>query len=130
MKKKENFKKSYHNLQEIYNHHEPYSNFELTGMVALYEICFEQAWKAMKECLEESGFDTAKTGSPRMVIKLAYQAGMISDEELWLEALNARNHVAHAYNEAIAVDIVEKTKNTYEILLGKLMRELDKNWSL
>lgn len=32
---------------------EPYSNVVMTGLVGLYEICFEQAWKMMKEKLEE-----------------------------------------------------------------------------
>ncbi len=52
-------------------HDEPYENVVLTGLVALYEICFEQAWKAMKEELEDNGFDESKTGSPRQILKLA-----------------------------------------------------------
>ncbi|MFI3212951.1 MAG: HI0074 family nucleotidyltransferase substrate-binding subunit [Eubacteriales bacterium] len=126
MKKLDNFKKSYKNLQDIYEYEEPYSNIVLTGMVALYEICFEQGWKAMKERLEYDGFDTAKTGAPRMIIKLAYKAGMIMDEELWLEALMSRNNVAHAYNQAIAMDIVEKAKENYVTMFGQLLTELEK----
>lgn len=52
-----------------------------TGLVHLFSICFEQAWKAMKEILEEHGYADVRTGSPRMIIKLAYQAGMVTDEE-------------------------------------------------
>lgn len=125
MKKLDNFKKSYKNLQEIYEYEEPYNNIVLTGMVALYEICFEQGWKAMKERLEYDGFDTAKTGSPRMIIKLAYQAGIIDEEELWLEALGSRNNVAHAYNQAIAMDIVEKTKQFYVKMFEMLLKALE-----
>ena len=36
-------------IQEIYNYMEPYDNVVLTGLVGLYEICFEQSWKMMKE---------------------------------------------------------------------------------
>lgn len=35
------------------------------------------------------------TGSPKMILKTAYKAGMIEDEELWLQGLIARNNVAH-----------------------------------
>lgn len=49
MKKYENFAAALHNLEDIYHYQEPYENVILTGMVALYEICFEQSWKAMKE---------------------------------------------------------------------------------
>ncbi len=128
MKKVENFKNSFQNLKEIYDYEEPYTNILLTGIVALFEICFEQSWKAMKECLEHSGYDTAKTGSPRMIIKLAYQANMILDEEAWLEALVSRNNVAHAYNKEIALEIVRKTKSKYVDMFHVLLRELEKNW--
>ena len=51
MKKYENFCLALANLKEIYNYNEPYNNVVLTGLVGLYEICFEQSWKMMKEIL-------------------------------------------------------------------------------
>ena len=98
MKKFENFCCALENLKEIYNYAEPYDNVVLTGLVGLYEICIEQPWKMMKEVLEEHGFVQNATGSPRMTLKTAYEAGMIRDEELWLSALRARNNIAHSYN--------------------------------
>ena len=58
MKKYENFCKALNNLKDIYNYQEPYKNVELTGLVGLFEICFEQSWKAMKEILEYDGYST------------------------------------------------------------------------
>ena len=84
MKKYENFIHALNNLEDIYKYEEPYDNVVLTGLVALFEICFEQAWKAMKEIMEDNGFDESKNGSPRQVLKTAYKAGMIQDEEKWL----------------------------------------------
>ena len=49
MKKVDNFCAALANLKDIYEYEAPYSNVVLTGLVALYEICFEQSWKAMKE---------------------------------------------------------------------------------
>lgn len=54
MKKYDNFCRALKNLEEGYQYEEPYSNVVLTGLVALYEICFEQAWKAMKEIMEQT----------------------------------------------------------------------------
>ena len=51
MKKFDNLQAAIHNLKDIYSYQEPYGNVEMTGMVGLYEICFEQASKAMKEIL-------------------------------------------------------------------------------
>lgn len=65
MKKFDNFCKALENLQEIYAYEAPYSNVILTGLVGLYEICFEQSWKAMKESLYASGTDWLRPGRPK-----------------------------------------------------------------
>ena len=48
MRKYENFCNALSNMKDIYNYEEPYDNVEITGLVGLYEICFEQSWKMMK----------------------------------------------------------------------------------
>lgn len=128
MKKYENFCKALGNLQDINNYSAPYDNVATVGLVGLYSICFEQSWKAMKEILEEQGYLQEKLGSPRMVLKVAYQAGMLSDEQLWLDALASRNNVAHSYNQAIANKIIEDTKQKYLTMFVALQVEIEKNW--
>ena len=128
MKKFENFCAALNNLKEIYTYEEPYNTVVLTGLVGLYEICFEQSWKAVKEILFLNGFAESQTGSPRQILKSAYQSGMIHDESLWLEALNSRNNVAHAYNQAIALDIIRSTKDKYYQMFYELHDEINKNW--
>ena len=102
MKKFDNLQAAIHNLKDIYSYQAPYGNVEMTGMVGLYEICFEQAWKAMKEIL--------------------------TIEELWLSALTSRNNVAHAYNQAIALDIIRQAKTKYYDMFVELVNEIQKNW--
>lgn len=128
MKKYENFCNALSNLKDIYDYEEPYGNVELTGLVGLFEVCFEQAWKAMKEVLEMNGYDSAQTGSPRHIIKTAYQAGMIEDEQAWLESLVSRNNVAHAYNKDVALDIIHATKETYYQMFGQLKTKMEEDW--
>lgn len=128
MKKYENFKAALKNLKDIYEYHEPYGNVEIVGMVGLYEICFEQSWKAMKEILENQGYSEGATGSPRTILKTAYKAGMIDDETIWLDALVSRNNVAHAYNQAIALDIINQTKNRYYDMFVRLSKTIEDRW--
>lgn len=128
MKKFDNFQSALKNLKDIYSYNEPYGNVEIAGIVGLYEICFEQSWKAMKEILENHGYVEGATGSPRMILKTAYKAGLISDETLWPEALVSRNNVAHAYNEAIAIDIINQTKNKYYDMFIQLSHTIENNW--
>ena len=128
MKKYENFVAAFENLKDIYDYSEPYGNVELTGLVGLFEVCFEQSWKAMKEILEANGFSEGRTGSPKQILKTAYSAGMIEDEEMWLDALVSRNNVAHAYNKDIALEIVRKTKDLYFKLFETLVTNLKEDW--
>lgn len=128
MKKYENFKSALVNLKDIYSYKEPYGNVEMTGMVGLYEICFEQAWKAMKEILQNAGYAEGATGSPKTILKTAYKAGMIDNEDLWIEALISRNNVAHAYNQAIALDIVNQTKDKYYDMFVRLEQTIEREW--
>ena len=128
MKKVENFRRALKNLKEIETRQPPYDTITQTGMVSLFEICFEQAWKAMKEQLEISGYSEHKVGSPRVIIKQAYRAEMIQDESLWLRALTARNNVAHSYNEAIALGIIKDSKASFIAMFEALETELLANW--
>lgn len=128
MKKFENFCRALDNLTEIERYHPPYDTVVLTGLVALYQICFEQAWKAMKETLEQSGIETAASGSPRTIIKEAYRLGMIHDEDAWLNALVARNHASHAYNEAIALEVIEQTQAIFLPLFQNLRQTIEQDW--
>ncbi|MEY8493626.1 nucleotidyltransferase [Lachnospiraceae bacterium] len=125
MKKFDNFCKALENLQEIYAYEAPYSNVILTGLVGLYEICFEQSRKAMKESLYASGIGLAATGSPKAIIKEAFSNGMIQEEQLWLDALSDQKHVAHAYNPEIAGEIVENTKEKYVAMFQELKTSLE-----
>lgn len=128
MKKFENFKKALANLELCKNYHEPYDVVTQTGLVNLFTICFEQSWKAMKEILEEHGYGEGKTGSPKMIIKLAYQAGMIQDETAWREVLDMRNVIAHSYNEEVAIDVIERSQECYVKLFKELEYEIEQNW--
>lgn len=128
MKKYENFCRSYNNLREAINLNPPYDTVTLTGLVGLFEITFEQAWKMMKEILEEHGYEQSSTGSPKLILKTAYQAGLIDNEEVWINALFARNNVAHSYNEDIALGIVKETKEQYMHIFTVLKETVEKNW--
>ena len=121
MKKYDNFCSALSNMRQIYKYTEPYDDTViLTGLVGLYEICFEQSWKMI--------YEGSATGSPKIILKTAYQAGMIKDEELWLRALQERNNVAHSYNEDIALEIVSQAKESFYAMFCNLKNEIDANW--
>ena len=115
-------------MKEIYSYEEPYDTVILTGLVGLYEITLEQSWKMMKEVLEVHGYAEGATGSPKIVLKTAYKAGMIKDESLWLHALQERNNVAHSYNKKVAMKIAEQAKSQFYDMFCALKQEVEDNW--
>ncbi|MBR5913852.1 MAG: nucleotidyltransferase substrate binding protein [Selenomonadaceae bacterium] len=68
MKKFENFCSALGNLEVGLNLPEPLNIAEETGLIAMFEICFEQTWKVLKAVLENEGYREAKTGSPRQIL--------------------------------------------------------------
>lgn len=73
MKKYENFCAALLNMKHIYPYEEPFDTVILTGLVGLYEICFEQSWKIMKDILSSYGYEEGATGSPKHILKTAYK---------------------------------------------------------
>ena len=128
MKKYENFCSSLTNMKEIYNYEEPFDSVILTGLVGLYELCFEQSWKMMKEILEAHGYEEGAAGSPKIILKTAYKSGMIKDENLWLQALQERNNVTHSYNQKVALEIVIQAKEKFYDMFCALKKEVEDNW--
>jgi nucleotidyltransferase substrate binding protein (TIGR01987 family) len=128
MKKFDNFCKALANLEEGLKLREPYTIVEQTGIVGLFEICFEQSWKVMKAVLEDHGRTENKIGSPRGILKLAYQCGMISDSEGWLEILEARNILSHTYSDEQSLAVISDLKSQYIELFRTLKSELEENW--
>ena len=128
MEKYNNFCKALANLHEGVKLNEPYSIVEQTGIVGLFEICFEQSWKLMKEVLEQHGRFEDKIGSPRALIKTAFQCGMISDEEQWLDLLKTRNVLAHTYSDEQTLNVIRSLKEKYIFAFDDLKKELDDRW--
>lgn len=128
MRKYDIFCKSMENLNEGLRLEEPYTIVEQTGIVGLFEICFEQSWKLMKEMLEKHGRFDERTGSPRAVIKIAYQCGMLDDCEGWLDLLDARNLLAHTYSDEQSLNVIKKLKSDYILLFESLQKEIADRW--
>jgi nucleotidyltransferase substrate binding protein (TIGR01987 family) len=82
----------------------------------------------IKAVLEYHGRTEEKIGSPRGIIKLAYQCRMISDCDGWLKLLEARNVLAHTYSNEQALAVISDLKIEYIKLFRKLKSELEENW--
>lgn len=69
-------------------------NFYFAGISKEFEVCFEYAWKYLKQKVEADGLEAA---SPKEAIKQAGHIGLIKDVEKWLSFLQDRNIAVHDY---------------------------------
>ena len=65
------------------------------ALIQSYEVCFELAWKVLKDYLNINGISVYL---PKEVIKSAFANDVIKDGQLWIDMLSARNLTSHEYN--------------------------------
>lgn len=46
-----------------------------------------------------------------------------------MQALVSRNNVAHAYNHAVALEIVRQTKELYYPMFAGLKKKIEEDWT-
>ena len=71
-----------------------------------FEFTYELLWKTLKAFLEE--YHGIRVNSPRQTFKEAYRIELISNEEVFLDMLEARNLLAHTYSETESIAIYQK----------------------
>ncbi len=87
------------------------SDLEKQGMIQAFEFTHELAWNVIKDYFEYQG-NTSINGS-RDAAREAFQKGLITNGEIWMEMIKSRNQSSHTYNKKVADEIVDKTKKNY-----------------
>ncbi|MCI8337262.1 MAG: nucleotidyltransferase [Lachnospiraceae bacterium] len=127
MKKYENYLSNLAVLREAGK--EDLSNeFILSGIIDKFYVQFELGWKLLKELLKYEGSSIAATGSPRQIIKGAYEVYDFMEEGLWLEMLKDRNDTAHIYDGHAARELVGKIIARYIGEFEKCSKEIQRRY--
>lgn len=111
MKKFEQLKRLYSTINRVYGKQDD-SEMYISGLTSDFDRLFELSWKTLKEYLFSQGFKEAKSGSPKSIIKLAYQQGLL-DGVIWIDMLDDRNDDAHLYNESEARSYAARIHRLY-----------------
>ena len=96
------------------------------ALIKRFEFTFELAWKTLREFMIDQGY-SLEILSPKGVISFAWREGIIQNEELWLNMLNARNMTAHDYGRELSADIAEDISNRYCKVLTALKKYIADN---
>ncbi|AIN94344.1 nucleotidyltransferase substrate binding protein [Treponema putidum] len=102
-----------------------YDAFQM-ALVQAFEILIELSWKVLKDYLEHEGYTEVQTG--KRAFRQAFQDGIIKNGEVWLKALEIRNHTSHIYDvsllEELNIFIVESFLPEVKKLHDTLQAEL------
>ena len=97
-----------------------------TGVIGLFNLTFELAWKALQEILRLHGAEGVDTGSPREILQLGYKLGFVNDSAVWLLMLKKRNTSVHIYNEQEVDEMILLIRDSFIpafVALEKTLRE-------
>lgn len=116
----ENFEKASTNLNETIEciKQNGINKIYTMALIQAYEIVFELAWKTMKDYLQFNGIIT---DTPRETIKEAFSKNIISDGQIWIEMMEARNKTSHTYREEYAKSLCDDILNIYSKQITDLL---------
>ena len=112
MKRYQSYRKSLTALLEA-RERDLNDSFVLSGTSAKFSITFDLAWKTMKDILiEYYAITDFVAGSPREVLRKAFQAGMVTGDK-WMQMLEVRNRLIHDYDGEIIKDYCQVIVKDY-----------------
>ena len=89
----------------------PLTNLEKQGLIQGFEFTHELAWNLMRDYFLYQG-TTSIMGS-RDATREAFQKGLVTDGEVWMEMIRSRNQTSYTYNQEVAEEICEKVISQY-----------------
>lgn len=99
------------------------SELERGGLIQSFEFTQELSWKVLKDYLEYQGF-TGIIGS-RDAYRNAFNRGLISNGDVWMDMLKARNLSSHTYDENDSLKLVRDIAELFEPCFSALETTLD-----
>lgn len=113
-----NYKKA-HSQFKKFMQKENLNELEKQGLVQSFEYTHELAWNLMKDYLQYEGIQNL-LGS-RSTTREAFNKGIISNGQTWMNMIESRNRTVHLYEESILNEELDKIVNQYAILFQELL---------
>ena len=115
------FKKAYEKLKEFIETDNG-SEKDRAAIIHAYEYTFELWWKALQRYLQD--YETITEYGPGSTIRNAFEFGIISDGQKYMDMLRDRNLIAHTYKENTAKEIHQRITKEHIKTLEEFIMEL------
>ncbi len=99
---------------------------EQEGLVRRFNCTWELSWKVLRDYLEHSGV-VLSTITPSAVIKAAFAANLISNGEIWMEALDTRNRMSYTYRRDVFDQVIQAISTRYIPIFDDLYIRLSRD---
>ncbi len=95
------------------------------GVIQNFEFTYELCWKFMRRWLAVNlGAVYVEGVSRRQLFRLSAEHRLVSDVDRWMEYHDARNEIAHTYDENTAEDVFEAAQ-TFLADAQKLLQAIE-----
>jgi nucleotidyltransferase substrate binding protein (TIGR01987 family) len=92
-----NYERAFVLSREAIESEKELTQLEKEGCIQRFEYAFELGWKTMNDFLGGEGA-LLPVITPATVIRAAFEARLISDGQVWMEALDTRVKMSHTYD--------------------------------
>ena len=99
------------------------SKLEQQGLIQAFEFTHELGWNVLKDYLEQQGI-FGLIGS-RDASRSAFQNGLVTDGEAWMDMIKARNLTSHTYNPEVADSVMRDILRRFYPAFAALQQRLD-----
>ena len=121
----ENYQKSVSHLEsEVAQYADTDLEIIKKGIIQSFEVTHELAWKLMQDFLAYEG-ETELYGS-KSATRLAFNRGMITEGDVWLEMVKSRNLTVHTYDDSLVTLEFEKIVKHYLPLFIAFKHKMEK----
>lgn len=109
----ENFSNAFKQLKLARNlkKERDFTELELQGVIQAFEITQELSWKVLKDFLEEQG--VSDLFGSKNVVREAFNVGLISNGEIWLDMIKTRNLTSHIYDDSEILKLLDVILESY-----------------
>jgi len=118
-----NYRKAYSQLkQALTDYDDSAPDIIKEGILQRFEFTHELAWNTLKNYLEYEGHQNI--AGLRSATKLAFNLGIISNGQTWMDMIESRYRTVHAYDEKLLEQEYQKVRNRYAACFEQFLDEM------
>jgi nucleotidyltransferase substrate binding protein (TIGR01987 family) len=98
------------------------NDLEKQGLIQSFEYTHELSWQTLADFIKNKG--NIEIFGSKDATREAFNLGLISNGEVWMDMIISRNMTSHTYNEETTIKIVSAIKDDYYQEFQKLEKRL------